>query len=376
MDFFCRQLEAAWIAARQSLAQFIGASENNVAFVDNATYGMNVVADSFPLAAGDEVLLTDHEYGAVRRIWQRACRRARAEEPKIVELPWPVESSDQIVDAMSRALTDRTRLMVVSHVTSATACVLPAKRLCCLARERGIAICIDGPHALVQVPLALDALGCDFYTASCHKWLSAPFGSGFLYVAPWQQERIQPPLLSWGRLPPKKCAHWSDEFHWLGTRDPTPLLAVPAAIAFLEGIGLDVFRRHTHALASYARERLVNLTGRIPATPDSPEWYVSMVNVPLPDGDAAAISRCAVASIQHRGPHHCLEEPSVHPRVLPSLQSKGRHRPLARCPEIRAGVTSAPEADRIGCPLRVNWRSPEGTSLTKSGASQRKRIDR
>jgi isopenicillin-N epimerase len=281
MDYFVRQLEPAWLAARDRLARFVGTSGGNLIFVENATAAMNILADSLPLAAGDEVLLTDHEYGAVQRIWQRACQRAAA-TAKTVVLPLPFRTADETVRAFFTAASDRTRLVVVSHVTSPTAVVLPVQAICDEARRRGIGIAIDGPHAVAQIPLAIDPLGCDFYTASCHKWLSAPFGSGFLYVAPRHQSLVRPPVLSWGRIPPTRIEAWSDEFVWAGTRDSSAYLAVPAAIALLEGIGLDAFRARTHWLARYARQRLVELTGLEPIVPDDPVWYGSMAHVPLP----------------------------------------------------------------------------------------------
>lgn len=281
MDFFVRQLEPAWLAARDKLAAFVGSAAGDLIFVENATAGMNIVADSFPLTADDEVLLTDHEYGAVQRIWQRACAKVGA-IATTVELPLPFRSAEETCAAIFAAASDRTRLIVISHITSPTAVILPVRDVCRQARQRGIAVCIDGPHAVAQVPLSISELDCDFYAASCHKWLSAPFGSGFLWVAPRWQARVRPAALSWGRLPPASIESWSDEFLWSGTRDPSAALSIPAAIEFLEGVGLEAFRSRTHWLAQYARRNLVELTQRDPLVPDDPEWYGSMAHVPLP----------------------------------------------------------------------------------------------
>jgi isopenicillin-N epimerase len=281
MDFFVRQLEPAWLAARGALASFVGTSGGNLIFIENATAAMNVVADSFPLARGEEVLLTDHEYGAVQRIWKRACDKVGA-TAKTVVLPLPFRSAAETVAVIFAAVSDSTRLIVVSHITSPTAVVLPVQQICDEARRRGIAVAIDGPHAVVQADVAIDRLDCDFYTASCHKWLSAPFGSGFLYVAPRHQSLVRPPVLSWGRTPPTRIASWSDEFVWAGTRDSTPYLAVPAAIEFLQQVGLPTFRARTHWLAKYARDKLSEFTGLTPIVPDSSEWYGSMAHAPLP----------------------------------------------------------------------------------------------
>ncbi len=297
MDFFVRRLEPAWREARDELAAFVGSPASDLIFVENATVGMNIVADSFRLAAGDEVLLTDHEYGAVKRIWQRACDNVGA-SVRIVELPLPFHSAAETADAIFAAVTDRTRLIVISHITSPTAVILPVAEICKRARNRGIAVAIDGPHAVAQIPLAIAQLGCDFYTASCHKWLSAPFGSGFLYVAPPHQPRIRPPVLSWGRLPPASAASWSDEFVWSGTRNPAAYLAVPAAIDFLQQIGLDSFRSRTHGLAQYARRQICDLTQLEPIVPDDSAWYGSMAHVPL--SATTTNETCAVANpLQH-----------------------------------------------------------------------------
>ncbi len=201
---------------------------------------------------------------------------------KVVELPLPFRTAAEPTDAIFTAVTPRTRLIVVSHITSPTAVTLPVEQICARARAGGIAVAIDGPHAIAQLPLAIDAVGCDFYAASCHKWLSAPFGSGFLYAAPQYQSLIRPPVLSWGRIPPTRIESWSDEFVWSGTRDPSAYLSIPAAIDFLDGVGFEAFRARTHWLAQYARRKLVELTDREPIVPDSAEWYGTMAHVPLP----------------------------------------------------------------------------------------------
>jgi isopenicillin-N epimerase len=289
MDFFVRHFEPAWLAARKRLAEFVGVDPECLVFMENSTAAMNTVASSLPLPPGDEVLLTDHEYGAVGRIWRRACQLAGTVEPRIAKLPSRFESADMVIDAIFRDVTDRTRCLVVSHVTSPTAVILPVQQICVEAKRRGISVCVDGPHAPAQIPLVIDELGCDFYTASLHKWVSAPLGSGFLFVAPQWHERIKTPQLSWGRLAPAKPIKWWEEFVWPGTRDPSAYLGSEAAIDFLEGVGLPAFRAHTHNLARYARQCLVDLTGLEPATPDDPSWYGSMVSVPLPPGDAAGL---------------------------------------------------------------------------------------
>jgi isopenicillin-N epimerase len=284
MDFYLRQMESAMHDARVTIADFVGTSAENLVFVDNATYAMNVVANSFVLRSGDEVLINDHEYGAVHRIWQRACDQAGA-KLVCVSLPERFESADQIVDTLLAGSSEKTRLLIISHITSATALIMPIKQICDAFAIREIAICVDGPHAPAQVELDIDELNCDFYTASLHKWLCATLGSGFLYVNPNQQSTIQPPIKSWGRLLPAIPETWDEEFIWIGSRDPSPFLSIPSAIEFMEEIGLPAFRARSRWLANYAEERLRELFGTIPIGNRSDGWYGSMTHVPLPPGD-------------------------------------------------------------------------------------------
>ncbi len=283
MDFLARKLEPLWFDARFKLAVWLGTQPENIAFCENATAGMNEIASWFPLSEGDEVLMNDHEYGAVRRIWKRRCEATGA---KLVEatLPWPLTDPKQISDAILSRCGDRTRLVIISHITSPTAIILPVEEICAALRQRGIATCIDGPHALLQETFKLYSLQCDFYTASCHKWLCAPIGSGFVYVDPRWHGQFQPARLSWGRLNPAKPEKWSDELLWTGTRDYSSYLSVPTAIEFFSKFDREKLDNRNHALACYARRRLSELPGAEPVTPEGREWFGWMVGVWLPDG--------------------------------------------------------------------------------------------
>jgi len=286
MDFFVRQMEGLLEQAADRLGRFIGAAGDNLIFVDNATAAMNIVAASIELKPNDQVLFTDHEYGAVLRLWRRVCRQAGA-EIVVQPLPDPLVSEDEIVETLMGGVTDHTRLIVTSHITSPTAVILPVEKICRAARDQGVPVCVDGPHAVAMIPLDLKSIGCDYYTASCHKWLSAPFGSGFLYVADRRKQSIQPAVVSWGGSLGGLPADWKDEFNWIGTRDPAGYLAVPAAIEFLESVGLNHFRASTHELARDARLRIAALTGLEPLVPDESRWYGSMVTLPLPEEQSA-----------------------------------------------------------------------------------------
>ncbi len=289
MDFYLRRYEPALENARQSVGAFVGTTASNLVFVENATYGMNVIADSFPLDPGDEVLLNNHEYGAVHRIWQRACARCQA-TMRVAQLPEKFESIEQIVDCLLSATNPNTRLMVFSHVTSPTALVMPVAEITAAFKSREIAVCIDGPHAPAQVDLDIDSIGSDFYTASCHKWLSASLGSGFLYVHPAWQDKIKPPIQSWGRLLPAIPEMWDEEFIWSGTRDPSVYLSIPAAVDFIsKQVGLNAFQNRSRFLATRAEQLLCEEFGTTPIGNRSDGWYASMAHVPLPAGDHSAL---------------------------------------------------------------------------------------
>ena len=291
MEMLVQRLEPAWFEARDRIADLVNAAPDNLALVENATYAMNVVADSFPLKSGDEVLLTNHEYGAVNRIWDRACRRTGG-ALRIVDIesnhdatPW-IRDPHEVVQRLMDAVSTNTRLLVISHITSPTALILPVELITAAAHERGVAVCIDGPHAIAQLPLDLEAMGCDFYCASCHKWLCAPFGTGFVYAAPQWHAGMEPPLLSWGRIEPESPQNWVDELLWSGTRDVAGYMALPTAIDFLNEVGFEAFRTRTHWLAQFAAKQLESVYGGAALAEPFDQWYGSMAHWPLPDGPA------------------------------------------------------------------------------------------
>lgn len=279
MRFFVRRLEDELDRAARIVGDFIGCRGDDLAFLPNATHGMNLIASYVPLNPDDEVLLSNHEYGAVRRVWGRRCSEAGA-KTTLATLPCNWTDETEVVEALFHRVTPRTRAIVISHVSSQTAIVFPIAAICRRAREQGIITAIDGPHALAMLPVDLSSLECDFYTVSCHKWLSGPFGSGFVYARRELQPNLKPTVISWGKSLSGRAPRWQDEFHWPGTFDPTPYLALPAAIAFLQRVGVSEFRRQTRSLAGYARDRLRE-TGAVPVTA-SGHCAPSMISMRLP----------------------------------------------------------------------------------------------
>jgi len=281
MKFLTRDLEPALRDAMNPLADLVGTASTNMTFVDNATFGMNIVARTVPLSRDEEVLLTDHEYGAVMRVWRDRCKETGA-KVVVQRLPDPLTDPNELVEEFLKGVTERTKLIVISHVTSATAAIFPVQEICHAARRMKIPVCIDGPHAIGMVPVNLDVIDCDFYCASCHKWLSATFGTGFLYVAPRWQHRVKPAIISWGGSVSGQEPSWQDEFNWIGTRDLSGVLAIPEAIRCLKEHGWERFRNETHQLVQHGAERISSLTGLDPLINDHTTWNASMITLPVP----------------------------------------------------------------------------------------------
>ncbi len=288
VEFLGRRLHDLLGSAREALAAYVGTAADNLVFVPNATHGMNIVARSLRLGPGDEVLGATHEYGAVERTWRFICGQTGAEY-RSQPIDLPVDDPETLIEQLWASVTERTRVLVVSHITSPTALIFPIAAICRRAAAQGILTVIDGAHAPGHIDLHLDTLGADFYTGNCHKWLCAPNGSGFLYARPERQALLHPLVVSWGWQARKPGpSPFQDFFEWTGTSDPSAYLSVPAAIAFQARHNWPRVRADCHALARQARERVAALTGLEQICPDSPEWWGQMCTIPLPLADSAA----------------------------------------------------------------------------------------
>ena len=289
VEFLGRRISGLLAEARASLGAYVGASGDDLAFVPNATHGVNLVARSLALAPGDEVLGTDHEYGAVERTWRHLCGLSGA---RYIAQPiaLPITNAEAVVDQLWAGVTPRTRVIVVSHITSPTALMFPVAAICRRARAAGILSVIDGAHAPGQIDLDMAALGADFYAGNCHKWLCAPKGAGFLYARPERQPLLRPLVVSWGyeSLSPG-VSPFVDYFEWIGTADPAAYLSVPAAIAFQAANNWPAVRAACRELLAEARDRVRALTGEPEICPDSAEWWGQMAALPLPPCNPAAL---------------------------------------------------------------------------------------
>lgn len=292
VEFFARRAKNLMRWARAALGEYLGAGPDDLVYVPNATTGLNIVARSLRLNPGDEVLTTDHEYGALDRTWQFICGKREAVCVRAA-VPLPVTSREEVVEAIWSRVTPRTRVLFVSHITPPTALILPVEDLVRRARAEGILTVIDGAHAPGQIPLALEALGADFYAGNCHKWMCAPKGSAFLYARREVQPLLEPLVVSWGwRSEKPGPSRFIDEHEYQGTRDLAAFLAVPSAIEFFREHNWDAVRQECHAVVGDARRAIEALTGLPPISPrtrsDGSPWFAQMASVFLPPCDPEA----------------------------------------------------------------------------------------
>ena len=262
--FLGRDLNGRLATVREALGDFIGADPDDLALIANATGGANAVIRSLRFEPGDEIVTTDHEYNAILNVLRYVAERDGA-RVVIAELPFPAISTDDVVERVLAAVTQRTRLAVFSHVTSPTALILPVERLVPALTERGVDTLVDGAHAPGMVALDLDALGAAYYTGNLHKWVCAPKGSAFLHVRRDRQAGVRPGTISHGlNAPTAERSRFRLEFDWQGTLDPTAWLAVPAAIDFVGGLvagGWPAVMTRNHELAVYGRDALASAFG-------------------------------------------------------------------------------------------------------------------
>jgi len=267
------------IAMKDSLTKlcdFVGAKEQDIVFVDNATTAVNAVVRSLMprFKQGDELFTTTHVYGAMRKTLHYAADVSGA---KVVEgvVPFPIQSADQVVEVVKKGITDKTKFAIIDHVTSPTALVYPIERIIPLFKERGIPVMIDGAHALGMLDINMEKYGADFYTGNCHKWLYAPKGSAFLYVNSKYQKDIHPTNISHNYL-----TTFKSEFDWVGTHDPTAWISVSAALAFIREIGADNMRTYGRNLALDARKMLSNSFGSNIIAPEDMIGMLATIQLP------------------------------------------------------------------------------------------------
>ena len=292
VEFLDRRFAERMGDARAVLADYLGTQRDNLVYVTNTTVGVNIVARSLDLRSGDEVLATNHEYGACDRAW-RFLSQKRGFVYTNQPVSMPLTSADDFIEQLWQGVTPRTKVIFLSHITSPTAIIFPVAEACHRARQQGILTVVDGAHAPGQIPLDIEEISADFYTGNLHKWLCAPKGAGFLYARPEVQALLEPLVVSWGWESEKPGpSKFVDHHEWWGTRDIAAFLSVPAAIEFQKEHDWDKVRDSCHDLAVAAEECIRNLSGS-PSNYADDSWFAQMMSIQLPgETDILTLKGC------------------------------------------------------------------------------------
>ena len=280
-DFILVKLPRYLNESRTALANFLQCSSDDVVFVTNPSYGVNIVAKSFNLSAGDEVLATDLEYGACDRTWEYYCRQKGAVYVR-QEIRFPITSKEDFLSQFLNGITPRTKLIFISHITSSTGLRLPVHEICAFAKEKGIFIFIDGAHAPGQLAINLSELQADFYVGACHKWMLAPKGSSFLYVKKDLQDSLDPLLISWGYNSDHPSNSRFLDYHQMqGTKDYAASLTVPSAIQFMQENDWDSVSEKCKTITRENADRFCKLLNATPLSPVTDDFIAQLYSISL-----------------------------------------------------------------------------------------------
>ena len=281
VDFIGRKANGLLLKSRSVLGEYLHVGTNDLVFVPNATYGMNVIARSISFKPGDEVLTTDHEYGAIEKTWRYIGKREGFQLINHQMTAGPFDSIDEWIERFWQGVTSRTRVIMISHITAPTGLIFPVEAVCRRARQEGILTAIDGAHAPGQIELNLEAMEVDFYTGNLHKWLCAPKGSAFLYAHPDVQAMVEPLVVSHGYDSANPgVSTFIDYLEWTGTRDIAAYLAVVDAVQYFKDHEWVEVRATCHRLAVETMERFAVWSQQPPLSTN--DWFSQMVSAPLP----------------------------------------------------------------------------------------------
>ncbi|MBK7449200.1 MAG: aminotransferase class V-fold PLP-dependent enzyme [Anaerolineales bacterium] len=289
--FLGREYDHLLYDSRMVLGKYLNADPEDLTYIPNATHGVNIIARSLKLAPGDEILTTDHEYGACDYTWDFICSKVSA---KYIHqrISLPIHSDDEVVSQFWQRVTPQTKVIYLSHITSATALRLPVEKICQLAKAAGILTVVDAAHSPGQIPVDLQKLGADVAFGNCHKWMLSPKGAAFLYVREDLQHLVDPLIVSWGFNPTPETTTGSrfiDLLQWTGTKDPSAALTVPAAIRFMEEHHWDAVRTKSHELLRSGLEQICELVKMPPLYPLDSDFYFQMGIAPLPASNLAVL---------------------------------------------------------------------------------------
>ena len=278
--------------SRAALAKFLNcADKDDLVYVTNPSFAVNMIAKSFPLEAGDEILATDIEYGACDRTWEYYCKKkgARYRRQKI---NLPIANKEQFIEDFFKGCNEKTKAIFISHITSATGLILPAAEICAIAKEKGLITIVDGAHAPAHIPLDLSKIQADFYTGACHKWMMAPKGCSFLYAAKSVQPICDPMIVSCGYQAAKPShSNFLDYHQMIGTRDFSAFLTVETCIEFMEQHNWKTVGQKCHQMVLDHAPRFFALFNSTPICPLNSEWIGQMISIPIQTPDPEKLQR-------------------------------------------------------------------------------------
>lgn len=278
-------------ATRRALGRYVGADYMDLVMVTNPSYAINTIAKSLPLNAGDEILTTNLEYGACDRTWEYYCEKRGATYIK-QEISLPIASEEEFLKEFWQGYTDKTKVVFISHITSATGLILPVEAICAEAKKRGLLTIVDGAHVPGHIPLDLGTLQADVYTGACHKWMMGPKGSSFLYVNKANQGWVDPLLISWGyRSDFPSESKFIDYHQTAGTRDYAAFLTVPSCLTFMEQHHWEEVSHHCKKQTLRFGEQLTDLLGTRPLAPLTAAFYGQLFSAPIRTKDPIALMK-------------------------------------------------------------------------------------
>lgn len=288
VDFFLHHLPGLYQESKNALAAFVGADPNDLVFVPNTTTGVSQILHSLPSKAGDEWLTTSHAYGACLHALHTL---AKPRQCKVIaaHIPFPLQSPQQVLDAIEAAITPRTRFALIDHITSATGLIFPVKEMLEILQAKGIRVLVDGAHAPGMLPLNLDALAADYYIGNCHKWICSPKGTALMHVRKDRQAEVHPMVIShYNDMDEDGPSHWCNQFFWDGTRDYSNQLCIGTAIDYMASLnpeGWEGIRSHNHELVWQAANELSTVLDFELPVPKS--MLGSILTMPMPEGEPA-----------------------------------------------------------------------------------------
>ena len=278
--------------SRAALANFVGVTDkDDLVYVTNPSFAINLIAKNFPLQKGDEILTTDIEYGACDRTWNFYCEKAGAIYRR-QKINLPITSKEQFIADFFEGLRPTTKAIFISHITSSTGLIFPVKEICAIAKSKGLITIVDGAHAPAHIPLNISEIEADFYTGACHKWMMAPKGCSFLYAHKSVQTWCDPLIVSWGykALKPSHST-FLDYNQMIGTRDFSAFLTVPTCITFMEQNDWVSVSKQCHEMVLANAQRFYDLLGSKPISPLTNEWIGQMLSIPIKTNEPEILQR-------------------------------------------------------------------------------------